>query len=436
MGDNYASVAAKLGAEIGQSQTVAQYVQSQVSGISTNIQVVEEGGNTYICKTGNNCQLPVSSYPSQWAQVTVSMSGYLTQTAADELYEQLGRVGNLGKIIVSGDEVNAPSVAAKLGTPITDANKTVAEYVNGKIGNLGQDSDGNTYVSVAAKLGSNITSANKTVAEYIAGAISDAVSGISTTIKVGTYNGTTYICKTGNCSSNNPNPSYPDWGDWEPLNVNLAAYLTSADAASTYATISNVNTALDAKADKTTLNDYATKQYVGDSIGALGTPSGSDTPYTVASKIGAIPTTQTIKDYIDNNMPNIDVRPGTGDNDKNKLYICTKPSCDTTNIPGGADSGWVELDIASAINLSLYLTKTDAADTYLPQTNLKLVRDGADIHLKQVDGQNSIDYGVIAGVQDLMCASYRTEQVSPGQDGCPASGSMCYKMICNTNGND
>lgn len=115
-----------------------------------------------------------------------------------------------------------------------------------------------------------------------------------------------------------------------------------------------------------------------------------------------------------------------------KTYICSGDHC--TGNPPCVDGtypdtcGWQELNI----DLTEYLKSSDAARTYLPKEKLKLVRDGADIKLQQVDNGTVVhDYGTVAGVQDLMCASYRMVPVEAGTSDCP-SGSVCYELVCNT----
>ena len=252
-----------------------------------------------------------------------------------------------------------------------------------------------------------------------------------------TYNGTTYICSSGTCTNHAPNDG------WEELSVDLSA-------------LDDIEDILDGFGGT---NQPATvKGYVSDRIGTLGTvivDGDVINARNVAEKIGTEITgtnktvagyiagrlgftgadadktvAKYIEDYVSEYAASGGVQVKTVGDD---TYICSE-NCDMANTPpcsAGTEStcGWQKLEV----NLTEYLKSSVAASTYVASAGLKLVRVGADIKLQQVSGGTVVkDYGVIAGVQDLMCASYRTEQVSPGQDGCPASGSMCYKMICNT----
>ena len=367
LGTSYQSVADKLGSEIGSNQTVAQYIAAQLATVNTSI-VVKSGtdGNTYIC-TGSDCTTHAAdpnNDPTNWTKLNVDLSGINSILAGfggtDNPATVKGyvdsEVGSLGNVATG---VAATSVAEKLGSDITGADKTVAVYIGDRIGNLGSYSDGyNTvYYNVASKIGLTGDNAGATVKGYV----DNVVNGLATETYVGNK-----IGNLGNTAANTPATS---------VAAKLGSDITNADK--------------------------TVAKYIEDYV-AANTASGGVTVKTVS---------------------------GT-------TYICTDncendPPCQAGDTP--ATCGWQELDI----DLTAYLKSSVAASTYLPKANLKLVRDGADIKLQQVDNGTVVhDYGIVAGVQDLMCRSYRTESVQPGYDGCPASGSVCYKLVCNTSSNN
>ena len=329
------------------------------------------------------------------------------------------------------------TVAQKIGLNTDDTkNTTVKTYVDNRVGSLGK-TDGSTYAtSVAAKLGNLIINADQTVADYI----QSKIDGISRDIQVEQVGNDTYICKTGNNCSKPVLDYYP--AQWAKITIDVSGYLTQ-EAANVLYVAKSVQTAVEdsstglsatytlASGANTTANN------AWDKVKGLNEVSGlSDKTVEgyVDYRLGEI--SGTVKAYVDNKVESggVLVRTVTN-NGVSETYICSEncestPPCQVSDTPDTC--GWQKLEV----DLSQYLKSSDAASTYLPRTNLKLVRDGADIRLKRVVGDVVTDYGIVAGVQDLMCRSYRTETVEPGVDGCPASGSACYKMICNTNGND
>jgi hypothetical protein len=659
LGSGYQSVAAKLGS-IGETQTVTDYIQSYVAQNTTSINVKPGGdGYTYIC-TGSNCT-SYATHPEDDAYSPTNPNGNWTRlnvnlSYIDNILAGFGsgegkiatvkgyvddKIGTLGKVNAS---TNAASVAEKLGTDITGAEKTVAQYIYDKIGDMGWYNNGsyNVYYNVASKIGdigspqtvkgyvdnaigglsgtyatkstetvaseaqstanaasetandawdrvSNLgkinddtyaTSVatkigeigNKTVKQYV----DDKVATVKPTIMTETYQGTTYICSSGNCVNHAPDDG------WEELSVNLSALddieailagfgetgepptvmsyigdmggyndvanyntytpytvaskigLNSGDDASKTVkqyvdtNIQTVNATLGDKADKTMLDDYATLSYIGNlgdgydtvkeyidehtptitvkegadgnsyictgsdctgtppgdgwtklnvdltsintaitnlqnnkadesaldnyalktDIGTLGTPSGSETPYTVQTKIGAIPSDKTIKEYIDNKTPSITVRNGNQEGTTNNLYICTKASCDDSVIPGDSDSGWMYLDIASAVDLTAYLQTADLP-TQLGQTaevnaiksavstELDNKLNKSNIELKREDDKIMISGGGIstpyevAKVSDFMCASYRMEEIE-SDDPAYQADKTSFRLVCET----
>jgi hypothetical protein len=570
------SVAAKLGTEITNAdKTVAGYIQSKIDGISRDIQVEQVGNDTYICKTGNNCSTPVSDHPDQWAKITIDVSGYLTEDAADDLYAakyvQTAVEDSSNGLSATYDLASSASTAAATAQGTADTANATANDAWNRVKNLGKDVNGDDYTTVAGRLGFGTDNNTKTVKQYI----DDKVADVKPTIMTETYQGTTYICSSGNCTNHAPNTGWEELsvdlsalddieaildgfgGEDEPEKVkqyvdnkfgNLGTYVndngqtrsysvenklglpsdyanktvtkyivdrlgfTDDDANKTVAqyiaehaasggvqvqTVSGTTYICSENCDgvgtppcadgtypstcgwqklEVNLNGYATEQYVDDAIGTLGGDYtnvgdkinissgtvksyvdavgnrigdlgglmvGSERkPYTVSEKLG-LPAAygdetvaKYIVDYVAEHAASGGVTVQTVTNDGvSETYICSK-NCESDPPCQAGDTsdtcGWQMLEV----NLSQYLKASVAEDTYLPKSNLKLVRVGADIHLKRVVGNDSTDYGIVAGVQDLMCRSYRTETVEPGHDGCPESGSVCYKMICNTNGND
>ncbi len=509
LGGSFTSVAGKLGDAIGANQTVVDYVQNYVAANTTSINVKPgNDGYTYIC-TGSNCTSHASdpeNDSTNWTKLNVNLS-YIDNILAgfgsgeDKIPTVKGYVDtSIGALGKTNDLTNASSVAAKLGTDITSANKTVAQYVGDKIGSLGSYNNGtyDVYYNVATKigaidssqtvkgyvdagigsLGSGFASVasklgavpnDQTVTEYIAAQL--ATVSTSIVVKSGT-DGNTYICTGTDCATHANDPNN-DPTNWTKLNVDLSginAILAGFGKTGEPPTVMNyigemggyydtanygvytpytVATKIGLNTDDTknkTVKQYidgivsglATTGYVDTSIGSLGKTNDSTDASSVADKLGTAITganktvAKYIEDYVAANAASGGVTVKTVGND---TYICSEncendPPCKANDTPDTC--GWQKLEV----DLSQYLKSSDAASTYLPRTNLKLVRDGADIRLKRVVGDDITDYGIVAGVQDLMCRSYRTETVEPGVDGCPASGSACYKMICNTNGND
>ena len=418
-GDDYTTVAGRLGfGTDNNTKTVKQYIDDKVADVKPTIMTETYQGTTYICSSGN-CTNHAPN--TGWEELSVDLSalddieaildGFGGEDEPEKVKQYVdNKFGNLGTYVNDNGQTRSYSVENKLGLPSDYANKTVTKYIVDRLGFTDDD-------------------ANKTVAQYVA---EHAASG---GVPVQTVSGTTYICSE-NCDGVGTPPcadgTYPSTCGWQKLEVNLNGYATEQYVDDAIGTLGGDYTNV---GDKININSGTVKSYVDavdNKIGSLGSREvdGEQKPYTVETKIGGIPAVQTIKEYIDNNMPNIDVRPGTGDENKNKLYICTKPSCDTENIPGGTDSGWIELDIASAINLSLYLTKTDAEDMYLKQNGIKLKREGKDIKIWGGGIAQGNAYKV-ADVEDLMCASYRMEEIG-SDDPAYQADKTSFRLVCET----
>ena len=441
------SVADKLGtAIINANKTVAKYIEDYVtnnmSSGGVQVMTVDIGGGvkkTYICS--DNCDTnPPCTYPTVcgWQELDIDISSKAEQsdmTAVQNILAGFGGenepetvmnyIGDMGNY-QSGWQDVPYTVASKIGLNSgDDAKKSVKQYIADRLGFTGDD-------------------LNSTVADYVA---AHAAGG---NVQVKTVESDTYIC-SDNCDVAGTPPcaagTYPDTCGWQKLEISFNGYATEEyvdDAVDDINDeISELQTTVNDKADKSMLDDYALKT----DIGTLGTPSGSETPYTVQTKIGAIPAAQTIKDYIDTNMPSIDVRPGSSEPNKNKLYICTKPNCGD-DVPGNNDSGWVELDIASAIELSVYL-KTADLPTQLGQTaevnaiksavstELDNKLNKSNIELKREDDKIMISGGGIstpyevAKVSDFMCASYRMEEIG-SDDLAYQAGKTSFRLVCET----
>ena len=397
------------------SQTVAEYISEN----TPKFQMEKVGTQWYICKNGNCTGTPPSGSGWEEFDMNVDLSDYYTKGDSDGKFALKTTIGNMGGHTVDYDWVPY-TVEEKIGlNDVSTKSATVKSYVDNVVGAV--DSKLNGYVTTT-KMG-NIPN-EKTIKEYI----DDKT--LTITVKVSATDGNSYICTGTDCSASDPYNN----NNWTKLNVDLT----------------EINNAIDdlknSKADKTMLDDYATEQYVddaiGNKIGSLGSREvdGERKPYTVSEKLGLpadygdATVAKYIVDYVAERAASGGVTVKTIiNNGVNETYICSE-NCEN-NPPCRANDtcGWQKLEV----DLSQYLKSSDAADTYLPQTGLKLHRNGRSIELQQVSGGTVVkNYGPIADVEDLMCRSYRTETVGPGVDGCPASGSACYKMICNTNGND
>lgn len=363
----------------------------------------------------------------------------------DDKFALKANIGTLGGDFTNvGDKIGLNST-----NDTTNSAKTVKQYIDGLIGNLG-----GSFTSVAAKLGLPSGYSDKTIAEYVEDYVAaNAASGGVTvgTFEVGGEN-KTYIC-SDNCTTTPP-CVYPTACGWQELDIDVSSKAEQSDMTAVQNILAGFGTG--------TGNWGTVKGYIGE-MGSYKNSYLQDVNYTVETKIGLNTdetknksVTQYIADklgftgdnanktvaeyivaYVAEHAASGGVTVQTiTNNGVSETYICSKncestPPCQVSDTPDTC--GWQKLEV----DLSQYLKSSDAASIYLPWANLKLVRDGADIHLKQVNSDDDIkDYGIVAGVQDLMCRSYRTEPVEPGVDGCPASGSACYKMICNTNGND
>ena len=229
----------KIGTLPAGYSNVVGYVDQKVSEVSPEIQIEQEDGNTYICKTGNNCHTPVSSYPDEWSQITVSMEGYLTQDDADELYASIDlgttvaghttSIGNLGTAI-DNDSTSNPGLKQRVDTlesTIDDTSTGLAAAHNkaqsalDKIGNLPAGVTAKGYVD--NKVGTLPDGYSNVV-----GYVDQKVSEVSPEIQVKTVDGTTYICPTNDCEEDPPSEG------WEELTVNLSGYLQTGTADSTY----------------------------------------------------------------------------------------------------------------------------------------------------------------------------------------------------------
>lgn len=472
LGGSFTSVAGKLGDAIGANQTVVDYVQNYVAANTTSINVKPgNDGYTYIC-TGSNCTSHASdpeNDSTNWTKLNVNLS-YIDSILAgfgsgeDKIPTVKGYVdtsiGALGKI---NDVTNASSVAAKLGTDITSANKTVAQYVGDKIGSLGSYNNGtyDVYYNVATKigaidssqtvkgyvdagigsLGSGFASVasklgavpnDQTVTEYIAAQL--ATVSTSIVVKSGT-DGNTYICTGTDCATHANDPNN-DPTNWTKLNVDLSgvnAILAGFGGTGEPPTVMN---------------------YVGDMGGYYDTANyGVYTPYTVATKIGlntddtknksvtqyiadklgftGADANKTVAQYIAEHAASGGVTVKTVTNGGvSETYICSEncesdPPCQVSDTPDTC--GWQKLEV----DLSQYLKSSDAASTYLSQEGIKLKREGKDIKIWGGGIAESNAYKV-ADVEDLMCASYRMEPLVPGDEGYDANKAS-FQLICNTN---
>ncbi|MBO4582967.1 MAG: hypothetical protein J5714_02855 [Alphaproteobacteria bacterium] len=491
LGDNYASVAAKLGEEItNTNKTVATYIADAVNAAGTSIVVRSSAtdGNTYIC-TGSDCSATDPYGDSNWTKLNVNLSGINAilsgfggenQPATVKGYIS-DKIGTLGKVIVDGDPVNAQSVAEKIGTEITSANKTVAgyvdtainglsstyaakfveekfgamnsqstvtDYVGSVLGDLGKKDNSTNAASVAEKLGTDITSYDGTVKDYIAYYVSENAASGGVVVKPGT-DGNTYICTGTDCSSHENDPNN-DSTNWTKLNVDLTAINTAITNLQTgkadkteIGTLGKVNSSTDASSvaeklgTEITSADNTVAGYITGKIGDLGKKDSSTNAASVAAKLGTDITSYdgTVKDYIayyvSENAASGGVQVKTVGND---TYICSENCESDPPCQEGSEStcGWQKLQV----NLTEYLKSSVAASTYVASAGLKLVRDGADIKLQQVsDGTVVKDYGVIAGVQDLMCQSYEMQEIL-GTDPRYIPGKVTYEMVCVTNGSN
>ena len=371
----------------GSGVTVKDYVDSK----TPNIQIAagNNDGTMWYCTLSTQCDTShVDSYHG-WASFNISdslnLSSYLKSADAVATYLTIASATN--------------NYYTKTESDVRFAEKSVQTAVEDPTTGLGATYNLATNASGAA-----------TTAKQTADAAQNAAEAAQTT------------ANTANTTANNA------WDRVKSLgkDVNGDEYTTVAG-----------RLGFDASANSKTV-----KQYVDDKVGSLGNTADSTPATSVADKLGTAITgaNKTVAKYIEDYVAEhaasggVTVRTVTN-NGVSETYICSEncendPPCKANDTPDTC--GWQKLEV----DLSQYLKSSDAASTYLPRTNLKLVREGADIHLKRVVGDNITDYGIVAGVQDLMCKSYRTESVEPGQDGCPESGSVCYKMICNTNDNN
>ena len=275
-GSTYAtSVAAKLGNLIvNADQTVAEYIQSKIDGISRDIQVEQVGNDTYICKTGNNCSKPVLDYyPAQWAKITIDVSGYLTEDAANALYaaKTVESAVNNAETGLSATRTLASSASAAAATADTKAENaaTAAATADTKAGNAATAAEtaqntANTANTTANDAWAKVKGLNevsglsdKTVTGYVdyrLGEISgttvkayvdNKVESGGVTVKTITNNGVseTYICSK-NCDVAGTPPcaegAYPSTCGWQKLEVDLSQYLKTETAENTYLRQDNI----------------------------------------------------------------------------------------------------------------------------------------------------------------------------------------------------
>lgn len=481
--------------------TVKDYVDSK----TPNIQIAPgSNGKMYYCTLATRCNTDYLDTAHGWQEFDISeslnLSTYLKTADAANTYLTIADAANTyaPKSVQSAveDPTNGLSATHTLASGASTAASNAQQTANAaQSAAEGAQSTANTANTTANNAWDKVKGLNdvsgltdKTVTGYVAYRLGDITSGqtvkqyvddkvatVKPTIMTETYQGTTYICSSGNCTNHAPNDG------WEELSVDLSAldnieailggfgtgdndwpsvmsyignmgtYLNSQNVEKSYTVASKIGLNSGDDASKTVkqyvdnaVNGLATETYVGNKIGNLGNNAANTPAVSVAAKLGSDITSadktvaQYIADYVAANTSSGGVTVKTvSNNGVNETYICSGDHCDgeppCANGTYPDTCGWQKLDI----DLGAYLKSDTAARTYLPQSGLKLVRDGADIKLQQVDNGTVVhDYGIIAGVQDLMCRSYRTESVQPGYDGCPVNGSVCYRLVCNTNDNE
>ena len=274
-------VGSKLGA-LG-NQTVKQYVDNAFEGINTGVQVAQDSnGKTYICKTGNNCTTTPPS--SEWAEITVDMANYYNKTQSDERYALKTTVAEHTTDIATlqsnkADKTELNDYLTTQNAANTYATKPELTSVSNKA--TAAQADATTALNKFGDLGTQTT-----VRSYVDNAVSglateayvdNKVATVRPTIQVGTYNGTTYICKTGDCNDEPDPNNVEDWAKWAPLDVNLDVLDGFGGTGEPQKVKGYIDTELDKKLDKTGIK----LMREGDSIKISG--GGIASPYAVAN---------------------------------------------------------------------------------------------------------------------------------------------------------
>ena len=231
----------KFGTMDGKS-TVTAYVEDAISSVSPTIQIETVNGVTYICPTSNCSELPPDG--EGWEQFSVDLSGYATTTALDGVSDRVGTTSTgqsaHTRIDELGDKFGTMDGKSTVTAYVEDQVEDLASetYVDDKIGNLGTDANGDQYASVAAKIGTAITSAGKTVAQYVEDKVGDVTPNIQ--IEKDDETGYYYFCKKNSCDTTPP-IDFTNTDNWVQFDLNMNAYMQKAELPTELTKESSVN---------------------------------------------------------------------------------------------------------------------------------------------------------------------------------------------------
>jgi hypothetical protein len=268
-------------------------------------------------------------------------------------------------------------------------------------------------------------------------------------VQVNTFNvygeNKTYIC-SDNCTTTPP-CTYPGQCGWQELNIDVSSKAEQSDMTAVQNILAGFGTG--------TGNWATVKTYIGN-MGSYKDPYNNDVNYTVETKIGlntddtknksvtqyiadklgftGDDANKTVAEYIVGYVAEhaasggVTVKTVTN-NGVSETYICSKncesnPPCQVSDTPDTC--GWQKLEV----DLSQYLKSGTAENTYLKQNGIKLKREGKDIKIWGGGIAESEAYKV-ADVEDLMCASYRMEEIG-SDDPAYQDGKKSFRLVCET----
>ena len=254
----------------GQPQTVKQYVDDHTTSII--VKPSSDGNDTYIC-TGDDCvtyaSRPEADPGDNWTKLNVDLTSInseiesLKTDKADkrELDDYLKTTDAASTYLTQTGAANMYATKTELTSVLNKADAAQADATTAlnKFGDLGNQTTVRSYVDNAVS--------GLATETYV----DNKVATVRPTIMTETYQGTTYICSSGNCTNHAPGEG------WEELSVNLDVLEGFGGTGEPQKVKGYIDTELDKKLDKTDIK--LTRE--GDSIKISG--GGIESSYEVAN---------------------------------------------------------------------------------------------------------------------------------------------------------